>query len=516
MDLKTYLTTKFKDTDEAVVDKFLSETKNSIEDFVTSNFQTYLKNIDEYTLYDSITSPNINTEIVMNKIGQQCENDMVLILDPFKPSKEAINSAKDEAFKLEINNKHIMLPNAKVGHEYKFVFDVNKLQMSEIGEFGFACLEDVGLSFSREQSLIYGVPSKAGDYKIPMYCKRKDWQEGDFIAQRMVTLIINPDPRSLWNNIPTPNNIEYYKQDCDSQFVKVLSTKEGGFLGINRKNVSHKDIIAASQRGRSHAHEGRPRDDDFKVSYDEVTKWYVMAVADGAGSAKFSRKGSQIACDTVLAECEKHLDERVNLHKYISDFSKNSSDENKKRIGDEIYHIVGAAAFKAHKNIEKEALERGNPIKDYATTLLISICKKFDFGWFIAAFWVGDGCIGVYDQENSFLKILGIPDGGEFAGQTRFLTMKEIVQPSEIYSRLRFEIVENFTALMLMTDGITDPKFETDANLNRIEKWNDLWSDLSREVEFTDDNELSANQLLKWLDFWSAGNHDDRTIVILF
>ena len=35
-------------------------------------------------------------------------------------------------------------------------------------------------------------------------------------------------------------------------------------------------------------------------------------------------------------------------------------------------------------------------------------------------------------------------------------------------------------------------------------------------VELTDDNEASKDQLLGWLDFWSPGNHDDRTIAILY
>ena len=111
---------------------------------------------------------------------------------------------------------------------------------------------------------------------------------------------------------------------------------------------------------------------------------------------------------------------------------------------------------------------------------------------------------------------MGESDSGEFAGQTRFLTMPEITQPAELYRRLRFDIVPDFTALILMTDGISDPKFETDANLMKIEKWNELWTDLSKMVTFADDNELAADQLLKWLDFWSPGNHDDRTIAILY
>jgi serine/threonine protein phosphatase PrpC len=180
---------------------------------------------------------------------------------------------------------------------------------------------------------------------------------------------------------------------------------------------------------------------------------------------------------------------------------------------------VGKAAFEAFKAICGEAVKEQCKPKDFATTLILSICKKFDFGWFVGAFWVGDGGIGIFNREKQELKILGEPDGGEFAGQTRFLTMQEIFSDRV---RTRFEIVEDFTAIILMTDGVTDPKFETDANLNRIEKWNELWDDLNGknddglQVDFTDDNEQSAEQLLKWLDFWSKGNHDDRTIAILF
>jgi hypothetical protein len=162
-------------------------------------------------------------------------------------------------------------------------------------------------------------------------------------------------------------------------------------------------------------------------------------------------------------------------------------------------------------------------VKDYATTLLAAICRKFSFGWFVGSFWVGDGGMGIYGRDTSYLRVLGEPDGGEFAGQTRFLTMPGIVDnPTELYNRLRIDIVPDFTALILMTDGVTDPKFETDANLKRIEKWHALWDDLHGKnedgvrVELTDNNKNSAPQLLNWLDFWSRGNHDDRTIAIMY
>ena len=236
--------------------------------------------------------------------------------------------------------------------------------------------------------------------------------------------------------------------------------------------TERKDIVAASMRGRSHAHEGIFRDDDFKLDYNLTTQWYIIAVADGAGSAKASRKGSAIACETVVKVCKSQLElQHKDFELLISELNKDKADSNRKKMGDALYGIVGSAVFKAYKSIEEEASKSGKPLKEFSTTLILTICKKFKFGWFVGAFWVGDGGIGIYDKRRKFLKVLGETDGGEFAGQTRFLTMPEITQPAELYRRLRFDIVEDFTALILMTDGITDPKFETDANLLKIEKW---------------------------------------------
>ena len=131
----------------------------------------------------------------------------------------------------------------------------------------------------------------------------------------------------------------------------------------------------------------------------------------------------------------------------------------------------------------------------------------------------------IYYKEAQTFKLLGTPDEGEFSGQTRFLTMPEIfADTASLYKRLRFEIVDDFTALMMMTDGVSDPMFGTDANLNDINKWNEFWDSLQTGfaedeipgVELTDNNEASKDQLLRWLDFWSPGEHDDRTIAILY
>jgi hypothetical protein len=118
--------------------------------------------------------------------------------------------------------------------------------------------------------------------------------------------------------------------------------------------------------------------------------------------------------------------------------------------------------------------------------------------------------------------LLGVPDSGEFAGQTRFLTMQEIFADGAYVNRIRFKVVPDFTALILMTDGITDPKFQTDANLRNIAIWQELWQDLNGnnedgcKVDFKEAPDKAKAALMNWLDFWSPGNHDDRTIAILY
>lgn len=336
------------------------------------------------------------------------------------------------------------------------------------------------------------------------------------VLERTIPFIINQDPRKLWKNLSVDwdgmAEPKYQNDDIQSEYVKVKALEDG---------TAQKDIVAASKRGRSHAQEAKPRDDHFKLYHDEATNWYVMAVADGAGSAKYSREGSRIACETVVSYCKEQLADCAKFEEEIDAynlFKEDSESEARKMVGDYIYKIVGTAAFKAQKAIFDEAQKQNIPSKQYATTLLLTISKKFPYGWFVASFWVGDGAICLYDKENHTAKLLGVPDEGEYAGQTRFLTMPEIFKDAtSLYQRLRFNIVPDFTALLLMTDGVSDPMFETDANLINPDKWDALWENLKEGgVDLTDDNEASKDQLLDWLDFWSPGNHDDRTIAILY
>ncbi len=422
----------------------------------------------------------------------------------------------ETVIKNRVESLKITIPNAMVNKEYKIEipFDIEG-----VSEYSVEGLDDTGLAVEKQEKsfIISGTPTKSGTFSLSIKYRHDVSKLGEYL-ERKVDLIVNPDPRTLWKDLPVPDGIEYPKKNQQAEYVKVTALD----------GTPRKDIVAASKRGRSHANEGKPRDDDFRLYHNDENDWYVIAVADGAGSAKYSREGSRIACETAVNHCVNELKNCEKFEENITQynlFKDESESEARKYVGDDIYKLIGVAAFKAHKAIDNEAEKKGVASKLYATTLLLAIAKKFDFGWFVATFWVGDGAICLYTEdkngENPQSVLLGVPDEGEYAGQTRFLTMPEIFKDStSLYKRLRFRIVNDFTALFLMTDGVSDPWFETDSNLNNSEKWQAFYKEIQdnkdHPVNLEDDNENAKDELLGWLDFWSPGNHDDRTIAILY
>lgn len=431
----------------------------------------------------------LEKEIVLNQEKAQLAEEEVVNTEDIAPQNDCVEEKQNENISKEI------LPETAT-EELKVEENTDDSNVKNNIVIG---TNEIGI-------VIKGTPNISGDFDILLKYRYKGWYEGCNILERKFNFAINPDPRSLWKDIPTNKDIKFYKEDYVCEYVTVSENDKG----------PQKDIVAASKRGRSHAHEGKARDDHFQLYHNDENGWYVIAVADGAGSAKFSRKGSAVACETCVEHCKNSLANPDELENAIIELSEAEEGASNRTISTLIYNIIGGAALKAHRAILDTAAANEDQVRDYSTTLLLAICKKFDFGWFVASFWVGDGAMCIYDKERQYIRVLGTPDGGEYAGQTRFLTMKEIFTPESIMSRLKYSIEKDFSALMLMTDGISDPFFETDANLNRIEKWNALWDNINSEVELTDDNSESQYQLLKWLDFWSPGNHDDRTIAILY
>jgi serine/threonine protein phosphatase PrpC len=340
-------------------------------------------------------------------------------------------------------------------------------------------------------------------------------------------LYIADDPRTLWQDLPVEDDEGYPVSD---------EAVRGCFL-----DLVNKVFLAASCRGRSHAHAAKPRDDSFALDTDPNTGWHFIAVADGAGSARFSRKGSELACATVIRHLRADLaaqDKIIAGHVACLQAWKQQFDarggkpdpgyDKTFRSDLDFDKIVHRAVHAAYQAIAEEARKKGAAVRDYHTTLLCTAFRKFSFGYFFLHYWVGDGAMALYTRNGrDNVLVPGIPDGGEFAGQTCFLTMmKEEINAGAIYRRTRYSFAEDFEALLMLTDGVSDPFFPAEKDVVNEENWHVFWQETLRNgfadnpgcpLAFEDSlpPEERARALRKWLNFWSRGNHDDRTIVIV-
>ncbi len=341
---------------------------------------------------------------------------------------------------------------------------------------GLAVLD---LTLDIDTQVVSGVPTKAGEFDILLHGTAGKNNQATTVV---LTINVNPDPLTLWKDIPS---------DQDGQFARpdTWHHTEQGDNGMS--------VVAASHRGRRHAHKGDYRDDAAAVRYCQSTGWWVVAVADGAGSAPLSRQGAQLAVKTmtnVLPERLSQLDSSV--------FER----------GNELLcQCMVSAAAEASQHIEEDAMHSGNKVTDFSTTLIVTALKHDGGEWLCVSFSIGDGGCVIWDAPTASVIPMSLADSGEFAGETRFLDSKILNDASQCLDRLFVHKASSFTAVCLMTDGVSDPWFETEAMLQNAQKWTMFWSEQLEPV-LTDNAAGRSQRLLKWLEFFIPGEHDDRTI----
>ena len=366
------------------------------------------------------------------------------------------------------------LPNARCGEPYRADFPLPPNATNITFE------PECGLTWDAAAQQIHGTPSQSGDIEI-----RYEIEENGNSTVHRLQLYINPNPRDLWQTIDSDPNARFAKPDTAHDSIP---TPQGS-------------LIAARVRGRSHAHNGTHCDDDYRIAHHERTGLHFIAVADGAGSAEFSRYGSQLAVNAAADTVWQLLD---NNEKYFR-LPESESEAQKHALE----NLISNAAYQAYVAQKNAAETEQIDLKKLACTLLIALAlPRTDGTWLIATYWVGDGAAAVWQPENQQLMLLGESDGGAYSGETVFLSAHEV--GDNLAHRIRCWTGQQPPALILMTDGVSDPKFETDANLAKGEKWAALWQELQPIFQA----EQPAAALEEWLNFWSPGNHDDRTLAL--
>ena len=437
-----------------------------------------------------IKNAAINTYNTMSSLGQNT-------LPPIEPKQNATQIINQMAnhqniapiIKENINNTIIQpnftIKNFKV-NEYKSLKIENDINDNFVIS-DIKIPDNLGISYNTSTMSIEGTPKIAGEYQITFLWASNEQHK----TSGSIKLNIIDDPRNLWKNLPSDKSDKYFKEDIDLNF------------NSNRDY----DIFVASKRGRSHAHVGSFRDDDFSI-YTNIEKNYsIVIVADGAGSAKYSREGSKIACNIASNIIKANIENDFDTIK--NELINSLKTKEMRKVQEKFYYILGAAYKSSVDEISKVSSEIPTPYKDFSTTLLIAITFKIENSYFVASIMVGDGAISIYSENSSVIQLLGEPDGGEFAGQTKFLDSSIITQG--LWERVNVQFVNKPTSIMLMTDGVSDPYFETDNGLKNKMLWDKLWSDVKPTIE----RKSSSSELLNWLDFFIPGHHDDRTIAII-
>lgn len=383
------------------------------------------------------------------------------------------------------------LPNARVGQPYAARLEGKDSAGNPVTIRDARLPAAVGLSFDAASSEMRGTPIVDGDYKISLRwtCDGVAEYAGECL------LFVNPDPRSLWKQLEPPADDPYFKPHTDDAWIA-----GPGF-----------SIAAASRRGRSHEHVGSFRDDDFFVQHDGASGWSVLMVADGAGSAKSSRWGSRLAVEAAGKYIAAQLSGTfgTGMTQSLAGWSTDRVAASQ-AMHAPFYRLFQAASKLAVQAIEQEAENQGAAPKDYATTLLAAAVRRDGADTFLATFWMGDGAIAAYGPQGK-LRLMGKPDSGEFAGQTRFLDRAALTDP-EFGKRLVLGCYSGLKAVILMTDGISDPRFETDNALADAARWDALWDEISPLLAAPEPQKA----LTDWLTFFTPGHHDDRTIAVLW
>ncbi len=258
---------------------------------------------------------------------------------------------------------------------------------------------------------------------------------------------------SMWRYTPVPDAPEPFPE------YKELYEKYSDYT-----------VTAARVRGKKHKHDGSNCDDWFEAA--EIGGWIVAAVSDGAGSKRFSRIGARAACTSFVNEVRDNflsagqtdgLSEKLSLPLDSPDFISACT---------KLTEIMQSAFIHAAEAVESEFdSRRSDPefsadgelkLSDFACTLVTCSVIPLDNGeQLVISIQAGDGMVcSVSPDEpySSALTLLGIPDSGDFSGETEFLTSPKMHSQAAVQTRTKLRRSKR-SAVMLMSDGVADDYF---------------------------------------------------------
>lgn len=239
-------------------------------------------------------------------------------------------------------------------------------------------------------------------------------------------------------------------------------------------------LVGASRRGRLHEHEATFREDEF--SCGTAAGWFLIAVADGAGSHRLSRVGSKLAANAAIDKMRLTL-------------NNEAPGQSVARVA--LQDGIGAA----YDGLLAEVTRRpGVRFSDLSTTLLLLAYHPKKNLLCIAQ--IGDGLIAALLEDGRAVALAN-PESGGYSGETYFLTSYK--REESILKGMFVEPKTPIRMLCVMTDGVSDDLYPP------IERVAGLAEPIRRIV--TDSR--PADALLDLINYDRPGSFDDRTLVVL-
>ena len=243
-------------------------------------------------------------------------------------------------------------------------------------------------------------------------------------------------------------------------------------------------VIAARVRGKKHKHEGTNCDDWYETAnYDKIT---FVAVSDGAGSKKFSRIGAKESCKAAIGYMVTSLRETLESNPELRDnlMLELSSQKCMDACGI-LANIVQQSVIKAFEAVEvayysrcvdkdySKVLNRNLQFKDFSATLLLAVMipvSDTTKDHLVISCQIGDGMIALMNSKGEFknsIKLMGVPDSGDFSGETDFLTSSQVKNIESLQTRTKISrsVVDT---MFVMTDGVADDYFPNETEIRRL------------------------------------------------
>lgn len=421
----------------------------------------------------------------------------------------------------------IRLENAKQGQPADY--DIRTLLGYDPDWAVWAYAEGMdSLQYDLDTHRIKGEPAVGSDFKLHLIFTCRGYEGISHELDLLLTC--NMDPELRWKEI---ERVQSDESPIVSEEDKLLLVKmadavrstansyevrkpDDTFSKANRVSRRQKsedfDLAYASIRGRSHIRSGSFREDDVEARFFLEGKAVAIIVSDGAGSAPLSRRGSCIVT-AVGIKCLIELGQKL-----VKD-----PEALKGRTQSAVDGFADAVrSIRSQIEFEAECIKEQRPdflAKEMYATFLAALVLPTDSGQVLLTYSAGDGAIGLgLAGDASGIKCS--PDHGQSAGQTLFVLNKGA---DDAEKRLIFTTLPESYALLLMSDGVSDPRIQQGEE-QKPEIWNqlsDVLKPLVREEPLNHDAERvesykDRGALCAWLDSYEKSHHDDRTITVLF